>query len=613
MHGISSSGEKRALYVNDCAKAASPSACVNSPPSDGWEVSGDSKLPLPEVSFQSGSLADTFDSHSSSSSNLAKLWNQPVTTLLLLVIFAVAYYLWAYRIDVSSVSYSYDAVVVRGEYWRIVTASMSHVDAWHLLFNTMSLYELGALESIYGSLTYAYLSVALIFITMLICIGIDYVLIYRYQRHEQQYSQAIGYSCVLFAWMVAISVRMPEFCPIFIFPSLCVPTWTLPFPSFVQQWTGMIGLAINLGPFLLLFFTKLIIPQSSFMGHLAGILIGYPVAWNLLNFLTLPWTFALLALLWMVMKKQWVWTFPSAEIPFTNLTEFVPWSTLYVYASLILVSLGLIVGNLWLLVYTSWIEQAVSRIVVSWFVFSAIWAVKIDFHTFSATVQSESGRFVWYTWLLLLIQWVCDLWTGVILTTDGGAAMILGGGVSLSHWRTVQVLTWTLVSLETLWLLVMWWLMQEMTSLQSWLRSLRMDRGSMLQDSKPLYDRCCASATVAFSGRSFRAAAAAAAVVAGAGTGTGDGLNASSSLPSNGGTTATAVVDDGDDVENPLIRGSGSGSGNGHGGGGIAMKTLRGGGANSPTGQAAGSGRGYDRLPQSSDHGHRQSPRQVSL
>eukprot|EP01040_Poterioochromonas_malhamensis_P020452 gene20452-24406_t len=155
MYGSSTSGEKRALYVNDCAKAASPSACVNSPPSTGWEVTGNSKLPVPDVSFQSGSLADAFDSHSSSSnSNLAKLWNQPVTTLLLLMIFAVAYYLWAYRIDVSSISYSYDAVVIRGEYWRMVTASMSHVDAWHLLFNTMSLYELGALESIYGSLTY---------------------------------------------------------------------------------------------------------------------------------------------------------------------------------------------------------------------------------------------------------------------------------------------------------------------------------------------------------------------------------------------------------------------------------------------------------------------------
>eukprot|EP01033_Poteriospumella_lacustris_P003074 gene3073-2251_t len=561
MYGSSTSGEKRALYVNDCAKAASPSACVNSPPSTGWEVSGNSKLPVPDVSFQSGSLADAFDSHSSSSnSNLAKLWNQPVTTLLLLMIFAVAYYLWAYRIDVSSISYSYDAVVIRGEYWRMVTASMSHVDAWHLLFNTMSLYELGALESIYGSLTYAYLSVALVFLTMLICIGIDYVLIYRYQRQEQQYSQSIGYSCVLFAWMVAISVRMPQFCPIFIFPSLCLPTWTLPFPSFVQQWTGMVGLAINLGPFLLLFVTKLIIPRSSFMGHLAGIVIGYPVAWNLLNFFTLPWTFALLALLWMVTTKQWVWTFPSAERSFTSLAEFVPWSTLCVYASLILASLGLIVGNLWLLVYTSWWEQAAPRLVVSWFVLSAIWAVKIDFHSFSATVQSESGRLVWYTWLLLLIQWFCDLWTGVVLTTGGTMIVGSGGGVSWSHWRVVHVLTWCLVSVEAVWLLAMWGLMQEMASLQSWLRALRMDRSSVVQDCRPLYDRCYPDAD--------------------------------------------------DDVENPLIRSGGRGSGSGHGG--IAMKTLRG-GENSPTGHAAGSGRGYDRLPQSSEHGHRQSPRQVSL
>ena len=83
--------------------------------------------------------------------------------------------------------------------------------------------------------------------------------------------QAVGYSCVLFAWITVAAIRMGEFCPIVFAPEFCFSTYFLP----------VIGVPINIGPLILLFITKIIIPRSSFIGHLSGILIGLPLAWAL--------------------------------------------------------------------------------------------------------------------------------------------------------------------------------------------------------------------------------------------------------------------------------------------------------------------------------------------
>jgi hypothetical protein len=105
--------------------------------------------------------------------------------------------------------------------------------------------------------------------------------------------------------MVAASVRMAEFCPLFFMPSLCFPTWFLPAPF------GLPRLPVNLGPFLLLLITKLILPQSSLTGHLAGILAGFPLAWGLLDWLTPPVMGALLVLAFLLLEDLWVWRLPG--------------------------------------------------------------------------------------------------------------------------------------------------------------------------------------------------------------------------------------------------------------------------------------------------------------
>ena len=65
--------------------------------------------------------------------------------VILCAILFIAYRLWAYRVPVSDVSFSYDAVVNNGEYWRGITASFAHFEVMHLGFNCLSFYQLGKL------------------------------------------------------------------------------------------------------------------------------------------------------------------------------------------------------------------------------------------------------------------------------------------------------------------------------------------------------------------------------------------------------------------------------------------------------------------------------------
>ena len=126
-------------------------------------------------------------------------------------------------------------------------------------------------EEEYGSLTYAYLSFDLVVYTGLACVLLTYFMVARLGRVDMLQQQAVGYSCVLFAWITVAAVRMGGFCPVIFVPNFCFNTFTIP----------LIGLPVNFGPVILLFITKIIIPQSSFLGHLAGIVIGLPLSWAL--------------------------------------------------------------------------------------------------------------------------------------------------------------------------------------------------------------------------------------------------------------------------------------------------------------------------------------------
>lgn len=169
------------------------------------------------VDFVYGSLQDSpsiLQGSNNIPSNLDDILSKPSTYLLLTIICGVAVFLFASRTDPSAVSFSYAFIAPKGApYWRMVTASFSHFDLLHLGFNTMSLYQLGVLvratitaffipsfhylvsqENVYGSLPYLYLSVAMVFITMMICTCIYHIQLTRYGMAEAAYQEGVGYS-----------------------------------------------------------------------------------------------------------------------------------------------------------------------------------------------------------------------------------------------------------------------------------------------------------------------------------------------------------------------------------------------------------------------------------
>ncbi len=427
--------------VNGDTSSTTPpqSLSIHHPPKYGWHDrdSPSTTEGIPQVVECSGKLdnsPDEIDYFPNPSSGIGTMYAHPVTSVILCVLCYYAYHLWSNRVEVSTVSYSYDSVINKGEYWRIFTASIAHFDVWHIGFNAMGLYSLGSLEPVYGSITYAYLSLALIVITILIVIGIQYIMIYRYAREDMLYSQAVGYSAVLFAWMVAMSVRQSEYCPIFLFPTFCIKTWYIPLPSFILQLFGMNkdsqGLPVNLGTFVLLVFTKIFIPRSSFIGHLAGIIIGYPLAWNALNWLTPLIAISLILLAWIISTKKFVWYFPSFDSPLANIQEFLSAQTVqHVYSHRHL-SYALILLSLTIPIYFLGWEQLLTRLISSFLLWSSVQARRIDCYSESHAIKSECSQIVIYTTTFIFFLTLYDFTT--LLTTASNIGYLLGSNYSLN-------------------------------------------------------------------------------------------------------------------------------------------------------------------------------------
>lgn len=412
-----------------------PEDFLYQPPKSGWtsiDPATSSVKSRMSVTRCVGSLENSPSiSTGGATSNVQQLLERPVTSILLAVIFGIAYYLWAYKVEVSSVSYSYDMVVMCREYWRAMTASFSHFELFHLVFNAMGLYQLGILEPVYGSVQFLYLSIDLVVITMLLCSVMYHVLINRFNRFDMVTQQAVGYSCVLFAWMVALSSRQRNFCPIFLFPNFCIDTWFIPLPQSAVRVTGIASVPINVGPLALLFFTKLIMPQSSLIGHLSGIIIGYPLAWNLLNWLTPPLLLAGLIIGYICSERLFVWRFPAFSAENIDLESFVE-------AHLIRdQKLILIVGYLFsaslapALVFFMGLNQIIPRLLEGFLLCSAAYACRTQWCVSLSSVQHDCNQLVLIAAFYLFVLLTYD--TCTLLSWFTAEDFIVYGS-GLSYW-----------------------------------------------------------------------------------------------------------------------------------------------------------------------------------
>eukprot|EP00550_Attheya_septentrionalis_P000722 CAMPEP_0198288936 /NCGR_PEP_ID=MMETSP1449-20131203/7295_1 /TAXON_ID=420275 /ORGANISM="Attheya septentrionalis, Strain CCMP2084" /LENGTH=800 /DNA_ID=CAMNT_0043987181 /DNA_START=288 /DNA_END=2688 /DNA_ORIENTATION=+ len=217
---------------------------------------------------------------------LEQLLVRPATCFLLALNVYLAFCYWNRRTSPSLVAKIYRNICVDGEWWRSFTGALAHFEPLHLFFNMSSLYTMGhQLESsldgndhMYSSISFLFYNISLIPITTCFMMALIYLQI-KYKTaggnnnsERLMETSTVGYSGVLFAWMVIVSLERPNTCPIPFLPDMCFETYTL-LGGFFK---------FNLSPMVQLMVCQFIMPRVSLVGHLAGILAGFFLHWNIL-------------------------------------------------------------------------------------------------------------------------------------------------------------------------------------------------------------------------------------------------------------------------------------------------------------------------------------------
>ena len=176
-----------------------------------------------------------------------------VTVGLLLLNCSIHGIVFLFYVGLNNYSIS-AAQVLRGEYYRIVSAAFTHNGMMHIFMNMSSLLQLGAsLEAQFGSMQFAFLT-----LWSTVLIGIVYVLLswctaVIMMDARQLWASGVGFSGVLFCYAVIEANHTSEA---------------------TRSLYGICNIPSKLYPFVLLVLLQIIIPNISWLGHLSGVIIG---------------------------------------------------------------------------------------------------------------------------------------------------------------------------------------------------------------------------------------------------------------------------------------------------------------------------------------------------
>ncbi|ESO09354.1 hypothetical protein HELRODRAFT_73351 [Helobdella robusta] len=180
----------------------------------------------------------------------------PVTLVMILGQVAIFLRLFKlpFRFDVEASCISALHVWYREDYLRLILGALQHADEWHLYYNMVSMLWKGRkLEQKMGSVKFA---VLLLIFTPLV--GITLLLLTvlsELTTNDSMYiSQChVGFSGVLFALKVLVNHFEPD--------SSHIVMGIIPVSSKYICWVELVLI-------------HFLVPNSSFLGHLAGILVG---------------------------------------------------------------------------------------------------------------------------------------------------------------------------------------------------------------------------------------------------------------------------------------------------------------------------------------------------
>ncbi|GFR29590.1 rhomboid-related protein 4 [Trichonephila clavata] len=153
---------------------------------------------------------------------------------------------------ISHVCVSVYNVWTKKEYSRLIYAAFEHADDWHLYYNMLSFALKGrSLERKFGSIKFAYILAVFTVLTNAVLVFLNMLAI----EHLDGYDQcAVGFSGVIFALKVLTTYYDSNFTHQVMGIPIIVP-------ARYAVWVELLLI-------------QLFVPNASFFGHLAGILVG---------------------------------------------------------------------------------------------------------------------------------------------------------------------------------------------------------------------------------------------------------------------------------------------------------------------------------------------------
>ena len=141
-----------------------------------------------------------------------------------------------------------------GDWKRLVLAAFYHLDDFHLYYNMASFVWKGmSLEGRMGSRKFLYILSVFTVLTHAVLVGLDLTLANITEDPSYIYTCAAGFSGVIFALKVLTTYDLP---------------------SGVSMVMGMFPVPMRWACWAELLLIQLLVPNASFTGHLAGILVG---------------------------------------------------------------------------------------------------------------------------------------------------------------------------------------------------------------------------------------------------------------------------------------------------------------------------------------------------
>lgn len=189
--------------------------------------------------------------------------NIPVVTLVTIGLNVVNYLVDPLEMSLGEVCVGFYQVVQYAQVYRLLLSAFYHAHDLHLYYNMSSLVLKGrTLEPIIGSWKFAWMMIIFAIGSSALHVALQYVLATYFSYHEALYSCGVGFSAVLFGLKVVVN-------------------------DLHRNGHGMIMGFIPVEMRYLVWAELLLIhilmPNSSFWGHLCGILMGLAYKYHMLD------------------------------------------------------------------------------------------------------------------------------------------------------------------------------------------------------------------------------------------------------------------------------------------------------------------------------------------